>query len=236
VTGPPEPCVFVVWSTARTVEERILADLRRRFRLLDVREIAWPTESFARNLTRLYGTALESGSDKERQVGAEPFLVVVALDERPRYGLRRTSRGLRRVNVRTAAAKRRYRRWAGPFRVHGSLDAHEAKRDLRLLLGRDPRDLGGGWDGTIRLERRDETTGRWPALDQLVTTIGSATHAAFVGEAEGRLVVETDDVWWAAVIAGAPAPADDPSELDVQLDLGGRPRVVRFRRALHARA
>ena len=226
-TGSPEACVFVVWEAARHREEAILADLGRRFTIADVVEMTWAPAAFSRRLTRLYGEALPPGSDKERECGAGPFLVVVAVDTRPRYGLRWTTRGPRRVNVRAAAAKRRYRRWAsGGFRVHGSVDRGEAERDLRLLLG-----IGGEsvvsrrWDGTVRSVEEDEV--RWGGVHELVAALASATPTSLIADDGARLVVASDDVWWAAVIAGGDPPAAGAVQAELAVSVAGVRRLLR---------
>jgi hypothetical protein len=228
VTAVAEPCVFVLWASARREEERILSDLRERFALAEVVELEWPADAFSRNLTRLYGEALPPGSAKEEESGNGPFLVVVALDRRPRYGLRRTTRGWRSVNVHATAAKRRYRRWTGHgFRVHGSVDRLEAERDLRLLLSAAADSvLGLTWDGTVRRIVAD--TLEWPSVDDLVSAIASATPTSVVRDDDDALVVRTDEVWWAAVIAGGDAPAADARELRLSVTIGGVERALRL--------
>lgn len=223
-----EVCVFVIWSAARRSTDAILADLGKRFALADVVELTWPPESFARNLTRFYGDALPPGSDKERMCGTGPFLVVLAVDARPRYGLRRTTSGFRRVNVRAAAAKRRYRRLSGGgFGVHSSLDEHEARRDLRLLLGLDPADvMDRRWDGTIRAVMVDRLV--WSSVDDLLSAIVSATPASLALDDGTTIVVETEDPWWAAVIAGGDAPEPYTREAQVEVSIDGRPRTLRL--------
>jgi hypothetical protein len=223
-----EVCVFVIWSEARRSADAILADVQRRFVLADVAEVTWPRETFGRNLTRFYGEALRPGSDKERLCGTDPFLVAVAVDPRPRYGIRRTTGGLRRVNVHAAAAKRRYRRLTGGgFGVHGSLDEREARRDLRLLFGIDPAEvLDRRWDGTVRSLTVDRVV--WASTDELVRTIAAATPASVAHDDGGRVVVQTDDVWWAAVIAGGDPPEPDASEAELDVAIDGQMRPVRL--------
>jgi hypothetical protein len=230
-TARPEACVFVIWATARHAADSIIADAAGRFRLAAVFEVVWPGPHFARNLTRLYGASLPQGSKKERQVGTGPFLLLVAVDERPRYGVRRTSRGFRRLNVNAYRAKRRYRRWAGgSFAVHGSLDSHEAERDLRLLLG-----TGGGewqdrdWDGSIPTLVQERPV--WPHAEALAAAIAAATPVVGVESLPDALVLVVEDVWWAVLIAGGDPPAEAAEEADLVLTLDGASRAVRIRRS-----
>jgi hypothetical protein len=222
-----DPCVFVLWEKARPSQKRILDDLARRFELRAVLELAWPRDQFARNLTRLYGEALPSGSDKEEQCGTGPFLVVVAADTRPRYRVRRTTRGLRRVNTHPARAKARYRRWTGGgFRVHGSLDRAEAERDLRLLL-REPADgrAGERWDGVIRPVSVDATA--WSDAHDLLAAIAAATPATLAEDDPPELQIVTDDVWWAIAIAGGDPPSADARSAQTEVRIGGRTQMLR---------
>jgi hypothetical protein len=223
-----EPCVFVVWETARHAERRIVEDLGARFVLADVVEVEWPAALFARNLTRLYGEALPPGSRKEQESGTGPFVVVAAVDARPRHGLRRTTRGLRVVNVRAAAAKRRYRRWTGGgFRVHGSLDRSEAERDLRLLLGVGAEDvLERRWDGAVR--RIVAGSFEWERVADVLAAIASATPAAVVRDEGGVLVIRAEDVWWACTIAGGDPPAPDARAAELTVRIGGAERLLRL--------
>lgn len=228
VRRPPEACVFVIWASARESEHEILEDLRVRFALADVIELRWAADEFSRNLTRLYGEALPPGSGKERECGVGPFVVAIAVDSRPRYGLRRATRGVRRVNIRAAAAKRRYRRWTGGgFRVHGSLDRREAERDLQLLLGLGAESVvGRRWDGVVRTRAGGDV--QWDRVDDLIAAVAAATPALLAADDGETIVLRTEDVWWAAVIAGADPPAADADVLQLQIQVGGSERRLRL--------
>jgi GT2 family glycosyltransferase len=220
--------VVVLWESARDAQERILADLTRRFRVREVLEVRWSPDRFARNLTRFYGSALPSNSEKELHVGTGPFLLALVEDERPSYGLRRTTGGVRRVNKNMLAAKQRYRRWTGGgHRVHTSDDAGEAARDLFLLLGRPearPRPSGGLLELDLVGDRG------WHDLEELVTALRLATPV--VVESDGDPIrMRVGDVWWAAVLAGAEAPGDDAVEAHIELDVAGRHRQIELRAA-----
>jgi hypothetical protein len=222
-----EPCVFVLWERARSSQQRILDDIARRLDLCAVLEVTWPPESFSRNLTRLYGEALPSGSDKERQCGTGPFLVVVAADREPHYGLRRTTKGFHRVNTRLARAKRRYRRWTGGgFRVHGSLGLAEAERDLQLLLGVPANTFSGvRWDGVVRAGGAEATA--WASVPDLVAAIAAATPATLEADDASALHIVAEDVWWAVVIAGGEPPDGEAHAAQTSVTIGGRPRTLR---------
>jgi hypothetical protein len=203
----PEVHVFVLWSEARDQEARILADLAERFRVLDVVEVVWTQgERFAESLSRMYGDALPSGSDKERHCGSGPFLVVVIEDAAPNYGVRRTSRGLRVVNTGVFDGRQRYRDWTGGgFRVHASDSVLEADRNLRLLFGTgtDEARSRRPAPGPPRQHPADPVgTDGWESREQVGRVIepyGGVLRPAAPSEEQAVLA---SDPWWVERIVG----------------------------------
>lgn len=205
--------VFLLWSQARSRQDRILSDLRRRFEILEAVELGWQPARFSESLTCLYGTALPPGSDKERTCGTGPPLAIVVEDGNPRYGMRRTTRGLARVNVRMFSAKRRYRRWTGGgHRVHASQNRREAERDLFLLLGRRSSSYAdASWNGSIRTAPGDLFgADGWRDLQELCTAFELSLPYVLVGDAAAlrsrdgqaqRLVFLAEERWEPAMVA-----------------------------------
>lgn len=201
----PETHLVVVWEAAASALDRILADATRRFTVNDVVRVTWTPSLFARNLSRLYGTALPSGSTKERECGTGPFVAIVVTDEHPRHVARRRGASWESANGALLAAKRRYRRWAtGSFAVHTTLTPAEATRDVRLLLGRSLDDLARErWSGEVVARERDLLGDPgWESFAELCTGL-DATVRARVTPAAGAEpgTILTDDPWWAARIA-----------------------------------
>lgn len=199
--------LFVVWSEARHVEGRILDDLARRFRVLDVIEVTWTAEQFASNLTRFYGSALPAGSDKERHCGTGPFLVVVVEDAEPRYRMRRLSRGWGRVNAGVIDTRTEHRSWTGGgYRVHASETPAEADRDLVLLFGRRARDfLGSRPDpaGPRRHEADLIGTTAWDDREQLLLALEvTSGWLELPAPAGADLALAVVDRWWAEHVLG----------------------------------
>jgi hypothetical protein len=220
--------VFLLWSNALPKADRILADIRSRFTVLDVISVEWSREKFATNLTRFYGQTLPPGSEKELHCGADPFLVVVVEDLRPNYALRKTLRGKVVLNARMFDAKRRYRRWTGRgHRVHATVNPREADKDLFLLLGRradfyrsGPRQ--SGHDAPTSLQRDLTGADGWQSRPQLLAALETVTGCVVIGataavptrDAEGlRLLV--DNVWWAARIANGSRQSDTAQRVQV---------------------
>jgi len=129
--------VFILWSRAQPHADRIVADLRQKFELLDARRVTWPTRRFAENLQRFYGFGLAESVDKAFESGSGPFLVYVVRDPAPSYEPRAHSSGMRPANVKAYDSKQLYREWAGGgFCVHATTDVAEAERDVALLFQR----------------------------------------------------------------------------------------------------
>ena len=143
--------VFILWSRAEPHADRIVADLRQKFELLDARRVTWPTRRFAENLQRFYGFGLAESVDKAFESGSGPFLVYVVRDPAPSYEPRAHSSGMRPANVKAYDSKQLYREWAGGgFCVHATTDVAEAERDVALLFQRPLRSFVEtprvGWD------------------------------------------------------------------------------------------
>lgn len=203
----PEVHVFVLWSEARRQERQILADIRAHFRVLGTIEVTWTQgQVFAGSLTRMYGESLPPGSDKERHCGAGPFLTVVVEDARPRYRLRRTSRGVRLVNAAVFDARARYREWTGGgYRVHASDSPAEAERNLALIVGAGASEFRRSASAAdVRREASDAVgTHGWSTPAELERVM-KAYGAQVVATAHDPLgyVVAAPDVWWLEHIVG----------------------------------
>ena len=203
-----ETHLVLVWERARPALDRILDDAARRFVVRDVVEVTWRPERFRRSLSRLYGTDLPAGSDKERESGTGPFVVAVVDDVQPRTVARRTQHGWEQANAALLGAKRRYRGWAGgSYRVHTTLTETETTRDAMLVLGEPLEALRARtWDGGLRAYDRDLLGDpAWDDLDQLRAALGATMRCAFPSTgADGLVEVVTDDAWWAIRIVDPP--------------------------------
>ena len=128
----PELHLFVIWSAARGLEDKIIADMRRHL------EIVWkgefPIEGRARDFyRRFYAHMLLDGKRKEKSCGKGPYLLLIVKDDAPEYV--RTPKGMMESR-RMLKLKTRYREWAvRGCRVHSTLTHDEFVRDVRLLTG-----------------------------------------------------------------------------------------------------
>lgn len=233
----PEFHLFIVWSRGRDREREILSHLAETFQVLDVLEVAWTRDEFSHNLTRFYGEALPSGSEKEEHCGNDSFLVIVVRDQQPRLAILRVRADRTQVvDLRTLDAKELYRSWTGGgHRVHATLEPREFAHDLFLLLGKLPSDYVGeeSWDGEIKSWQRDFVgTDGWRDADELLAalelTLGRVALVRPV-EREG-IAVAVDDPWWAAVVANGKPGLDDPWASEHVVDVAGRPVRLQIER------
>lgn len=200
----PEPALFLLWSRARAHERRILADIADHFVVREVVEVTWSAdETFAANLNRFYGDVLPPGSDKEADCGTGPFLVVVVEDPRPRFRVRRTSHGPRYLNSNVVDARRRYREWAGAYRVHASDGPPEFHRNMTLLFGPRARERSNaGSAGGVTTWPSDPVGAHgWTSVEELLDVL-AAYGARPVGEAGESVTVAAPNAWWVGVVAG----------------------------------
>lgn len=236
--GRPPVHLFLLWSKARTEEAAILADIEARFEVLDRVEITWTQgPRFAGNLSRMYGSDLPPGSDKELHCGTGPLLVLVVADPHPRYRLRRTNRGVKVLNSNVFDARRRYRSWTGGgHKVHASDSVAETRRNLALLLGEPLAQLRGRRSPPgSRVRRLDaDLAGAdgWATREQLLLAL--RTHGARVGRprSTGSVTVTAADVWEVELVAGG-RPAG-PGRRTVPV--AGEPVELTLRESRPARA
>ncbi len=128
----PELHLFVIWSSALPLADRMLADMARRLEIVWQRE--FPIEGRARDFyRRFYAHMRLDGKRKEKSCGKGPYLLVVVRDPVPEYV--DTPNGIA-VNRTMLELKARYREWAlRGYRVHGTLTREEFARDIQVLTG-----------------------------------------------------------------------------------------------------
>jgi hypothetical protein len=230
--------LFVLWQHARGQERRILEDVARHFRILGVFDVRWPRRSFEANLKRLYGHRIADRPGKARHCGSGPFLVIVFLDEAPRYDAAKRSR-----NANVLARKVEYRRWTGGgFRVHASDNRRHSPQHLYLLLGRTVDSFDAvrqrGWDGvTVPLERSTPGDGGWPSREALWTALDVAQrhvvlHERVPDEDGPDFELLVDDVADAVeMLGGRRVPAPAAGGFRVAVEAGGAPLCLELRAA-----
>ena len=133
----PEQHLFVLWEKARRKERLILNDIRKHLEVVAVRELRF-NGSAAVGYRSFYGPSSPDVARKIRQCGRGAFLLVVVRDNHPVHVEESILGSIKPRNRLMVELKDRYGKWAhGSHRVHGTVDAAEFGRDIRMLTGFD---------------------------------------------------------------------------------------------------
>ena len=174
--------LFIFWESARSKENFLFEELKKKFIIRDVYEIRWNEKNFSNNLKRFYGPKLGNVFKKTTLCGTGPLLLILISDPNPKFGKRRTSKGMELVNINIFDNKKSYRKLTGAgFAIHSSITDKETNDDLTLLLGKNTqdisKDLSEKWDGTIKkLELDLVGQNDWKDLNQLLYVLNSTTN------------------------------------------------------------
>lgn len=134
--------LFIIWEHARTIEQKIISDISKKFRILKIYEVHWSKDKFSENLSRFYGTQLPPNSKKEVHVGTNPFLAIIVEDNNPVYEVHTTTKGDKKVNTKLFTSKSEHREWTGGgHKIHASNTTEEADHNLTLLFGKNSKDF-----------------------------------------------------------------------------------------------
>ena len=139
--------LFVIWSLAMPLADRMLADMARHLEIVWQRE--FPIEGAARDFyRRFYEHMRLDGRRKEKSCGKGPYLLVIVRDPAPEYMV--APNGIE-ANRTMLELKTRYREWAvRGYRVHSTLTRGEFERDVMILTGHSAAEWANGVpDGAI---------------------------------------------------------------------------------------
>lgn len=170
--------LFIIWEKGRIKEKEIINDIRNNFEVLSIRYITWTKKKFSENLTRFYGQNLPSSSQKVKECGIGEFVLVVVRDNNPLYLPRKTTKGVKFVNVNVFDRKEMYRYWTGGGnKVHATNSEAEVNHDLTLLTGYNAADFMKHFhnsDNKIVVEKKDLIGAfEWNSFSQLLYTLNN---------------------------------------------------------------
>lgn len=230
--------ILVLWQFARAEESRIRADIKRHVTILSEHELSWPIDPVAA-FRKFYGAKLADARGKVSACGGGSFRLFVVRDERARYVLRNTSRGIERVNARLFAMKDRYRRWTGGgHKVHTSNSVEEARRDLIVLTGHR---IDEWLSGSVPTScAAFPGLNGWESLRQVFDFLGETTRYAVIRNFEtlpdafdpaihGDIDFLVDDAAATADLLHARRVFPEPWRVHYELKVDGRPVRVDFR-------
>ena len=134
----PEIHLFIIWPKALYKKDQIVKDIKHKFEVIDECEVIWSNKKFSNNLSRFYGVNLPDKSFKERHCGKGPFQLLIVHDKNPAYGNRKTTKGIKFINLNLFDSKKLYRKWTGGgHKIHATNTKEEMHHDLALLFGMD---------------------------------------------------------------------------------------------------
>lgn len=196
--------LFVIWESGRRKEDFLFEEIKKKFIIRDVYEIKWSTKNFSNNMKRFYGPKLGNVFKKTALCRTGPLLLILISDPTPKFGKRRTSKGMELVNINIFDNKKLYRELTGAgFAIHSSITDKETNDDLTLLLGKNTqdltKDLSEKWDGTIKkLESDLVGQNGWKDMNQLLYVLNSTTNYVILRNfeelPEKYLIYEHNDI------------------------------------------
>ena len=128
--------LFVIWSKARPLEERILGEISCRFKVVRTFEVSWPRRHFTANLAAFYGwKGRFCWWNKARKCGRGPFLAIEVEDPAPRWERGSDTSGHDLVlNRNVQDVKCALRSMTGHSnRIHASVTAEETAHEIAAL-------------------------------------------------------------------------------------------------------
>ena len=133
--------LFVVWSKARSFEERILDEVSSRFKVVRTFEVSWPCRHFTANLAAFYGwKGRFCWWNKARKCGRGPFLVIEVEDPSPKWERGGDTSGHNlNLNKNVQDLKNTLRVMTGHNnRIHASMTREETSHELVALASAGP--------------------------------------------------------------------------------------------------
>jgi len=128
--------IILLWNSALYKKDSIIDDVKSKYKIIEVVEVEWGDDMFAKNMARFYGVKLPDIEGKVSHCGKGKFLLIVLKDNNPKYDFCVTSRGTEYVNKNIFSLKEKYRKWTGGgHRIHTTNNIKETDHNLSLLLG-----------------------------------------------------------------------------------------------------
>lgn len=152
-----ETHLLIIWSEALDKSELIIDNLKESFEIKRIFQAKWQDDNALENLIPFYAHSQKEKSyseyikilqNKIKHCGKDSFLIVIFEDTNPLYQDRKTSTGVRSVNVNVFDRKKLYRDWTGGgHKIHATDNQFEVNKDLTVLFGKNLTDFYQFYDG-----------------------------------------------------------------------------------------
>lgn len=186
--------LFIIWEKASYAKDRIINDIKKNLEVIQIVECSWSTNIAHKNFSRFYGTNLPANSFKELECGKGTFHIIFVLDKNPNYQERKTSKGLKVVNVNVFDLKEKYRNWTnGGSKIHATNDPVEFNHDITLLTGLNEIDYFRKYGQLHHRKTKQDiigTTG-WKSLKELFYVLNNTVKYVVL---RGHEYITNDDV------------------------------------------
>lgn len=128
--------IIIAWNKANITNNQIIDCFSDSLRLKKIIYYAWDEAYALNNFAAFYGEKLEDIRYKVEHCGAGPFRVFLIEDLEPRYDNRKTSSGIRKININLFDLKTKLRKiTGGGHRIHGSDSVSESNLNSISLFG-----------------------------------------------------------------------------------------------------
>jgi len=180
--------LFIIWETARNIEDKILEEINQNFEIKQTFSITWSPYQVSRNFTRFYGQSLPRNSHKELHCGYGEFRLIIVNDTNPIYQERKTSKGHKIVNINMFDTKTRLRKMTdGGHKIHGTDTEKETKHDLVLLIGLSTLDFKQEYierKNDIKLKQDLIGTNGWNSFNELFYVLNECSEYVILRNSE----------------------------------------------------
>lgn len=172
--------VIILWEEARFMEDKILADIEKKFRIRAKYFITWGKDKAYENFSRFYAIKSRYAKGKMRHCGSGEFLMLVVEDSNPVYGERKTTEGLENVNTNLFDIKMLYRKWTHEgHKVHVTNSIAETNHNLCLFFGMTYQEylnsLGGCVEEVVLHQNLIGSDG-WNSFEELFKTLNATVE------------------------------------------------------------
>lgn len=148
------------------MEKHIFSDIKKKFDLFQIIDVAWKPSNFAANIARFYGKKLPKGYKKEKETGSGTFRVYLVYDKNPHIS--------GNVNLAINTCKECYRQLTGGGNlVHAAANSAEVAESLLLLFGKTIREIEQEEPSFLPKMYEKEVIGcpKWETAEEFVETV-----------------------------------------------------------------
>lgn len=129
--------VIIIWEKARQYTQAVEEEILKVFNIVCKCQYCWDSSNASENYAAFYGEKLEDIQYKVEHCGKGSFIVYIVEDNNPKYQIRETTSGTRKVNTNLFDLKIVLRGMTGGgHQIHASDTSTEANTNSLSLFGK----------------------------------------------------------------------------------------------------